>query len=83
MAKVKEAHPPCYRTRTNVALIVFLGIAGYFLFTEHLAHLVQSLPYVLLLVFLAIHIYMHWGRGDSNVGHGDDRIESAGDNHGR
>jgi hypothetical protein len=33
------------RSRTNVALIVFLVIAGFFLVTEHRAHLAGWIPY--------------------------------------
>jgi len=46
---------------------VFLGfalIAGYFLFTEHRAHLFGALPYLLLLACPLLHL-LH--------GHGDHR----------
>ena len=37
-------------TRNKLALIGFLAIAAYFLWTEHKAHVVQFLPYALLLL---------------------------------
>jgi hypothetical protein len=49
---------------------VFLGfvlIAGYFLLTEHRAHVVQYLPFVLLLACPLLHMFhRHGGHG----GHG-------------
>jgi hypothetical protein len=42
------------------------GVAAYFLLTEHLAHVVGALPYLLLLACPLMHVFMHGGRG----GHG-------------
>ena len=46
---------------------VFLGfvlIAGYFLLTEHRAHVVQFLPYALLLACPLLHLFhKHGGHG--------------------
>jgi hypothetical protein len=47
-------------------LIVFPGIIGFFLFTEHRAHLFGILPYLLLLACPFMQ-FMPGGRG----GHGD------------
>jgi hypothetical protein len=47
-------------------LIVIGAIAGYFLLTEHLAHVVGALPYLLLLACPLMHVFMHHGHG----GHG-------------
>jgi len=49
-----------------LALIVFLGIAAFFLITEHTAHLFGVLPFALLLLCPLVHIFMHGGHG----GHG-------------
>ncbi|HEX9424147.1 MAG TPA: DUF2933 domain-containing protein [Pyrinomonadaceae bacterium] len=35
-------------SRRSVVLVVFLAIIGFFLFTEHRAHLFGILPYLLL-----------------------------------
>jgi hypothetical protein len=56
------------RSRTGVALIVFLGIAAFFLITEHGAHLFGVLPFALLLLCPLMHLFMHGGHG----GHGGD-----------
>jgi hypothetical protein len=45
------------------ALIVFLAIAGFYLFTEHRAHLFGALPYLLLLACPLMHLLMHRGHG--------------------
>ena len=53
----------------KIALIVFSIIAGYFLLTEHLAHVKQALPYLLVFVCIGMHFFMHKGHrhgaGDS------------------
>lgn len=54
------------RSRTGLALLVFLGIAAFFLITEHTAHLYGILPYALLLLCPLMHLFMHGGHG----GHG-------------
>ena len=56
------------RSHTGVALIVFLGIAAFFLITEHGAHLFGVLPFALLLLCPLMHLFMHGGHG----GHGGD-----------
>ncbi len=54
------------RSRTGLALIVFLGIGAFFLITEHTAHLFGVLPFALLLLCPLMHLFMHGGHG----GHG-------------
>ena len=59
-----------WRTRANWAFAGFAVIAGYFLITEHRAHLqgfVPYLPFLLLAACPLMHIFMHHGHG----GHGD------------
>lgn len=48
----------------NLILIAFLAIAGFFLFTEHRAHLFGALPFLLLLACPLMHLFMHHGHGD-------------------
>ncbi|HYS57447.1 MAG TPA: DUF2933 domain-containing protein [Burkholderiales bacterium] len=49
-------------------LIGFALIAGYFLITEHRAHVIPYLPFLLLLVCPLLHMFHgHGGHG----GHGD------------
>ncbi len=50
-------------SRENWVLIGFLAIAGFYLVTEHTAHLFGALPYILLLACPLMHIFMHRGHG--------------------
>lgn len=53
-----------WHNRANLALGVFLAIGGYFLVTEHRAHLVEALPWILVGGCLLMHLFMHRGHGD-------------------
>lgn len=53
-------------SKSTIVMIGFLLIAAYFIFTEHRAHVVPFLPYMLLLACPLMHIFMHGGHG----GHG-------------
>jgi hypothetical protein len=68
------------KSRTGLVLLGFLAIAGYFLITEHTAHLVGALPLVLpfalplvlLLCCVLMMLFMHGGHGgqaDEHTGH--------------
>jgi len=63
------------RSRSGIALIGFLAIAGFFLWQEHKAHLLGILPYVLLLLCPLMHLFHsgHGGHGDKDAGHKDHR----------
>ena len=54
-----------FASRANIVLIGFLAIAGYFLVTEHGAHILPFLPWLLLLACPLMHLFMHHG------GHGE------------
>lgn len=56
-------------SRFKWVLIAFFLIAGYFLITEHRAHVVEYLPIALLLGCLFLHSFMHGGHG-KHSGHG-------------
>ena len=47
----------------RVGLWGALGIITYFLFTEHRAHVIQFLPFLLLLACPFMHVFMHKGHG--------------------
>ncbi len=57
-----------------VAFLSFLAIAGFFLWTEHRAHLLGALPYGLVLLALVIAVLMHRGRGDTAQPRSDERL---------
>jgi len=46
-------------TRSWIALCAFLAITGFFLLTEHRAHLFGLLPYLLLLACPLLHLFLH------------------------
>ena len=58
------------RSPTGLILLAFLGIASFYLVTEHTAHVFGFLPYVLLLLCPLLHLFMHGGHG-GHGGHGD------------
>jgi Protein of unknown function (DUF2933) len=66
MHESPQEHRPWFRSRSGLALLAFLGIAGFFLVTEHRAHVFGALPYLLLLACPLMH-FLH--RGHSG-GHG-------------
>ena len=63
-ARRPEADAGGSRWRRNAALVVFGTGAAYFLLTEHLAHTIQALPWVILLLCPLMHVFMHRGHGD-------------------
>ena len=57
-------------SRSGLVQLGFLAVAGYFLWTEHEAHVkafIPYLPYLLLLACPLMHLFMHHGHG----GHGN------------
>jgi hypothetical protein len=76
-------HAPGRCSQRGVALPwVFFGlllVAGFFFFTEHRAHLLGALPFVLLALCPLMHLFHrgHGGHG-SHQGHGTPRAERDG-----
>ncbi len=67
-----------WRSRSNQALVAFLAIGGYFLWTEHQAHVIAVLPWVLIGGCLVMHLFMHGGHGHGSGGHDDDSTKKGG-----
>lgn len=67
------------RSPGGIVLIVFLIIAGFYLLTEHTAHVFGVLPYALLLLCPLLHLLMHRGHGGEggHEGHAGARGGSA------
>lgn len=58
-----------WTSKTGLVTIAFLFIAAFFLLTEHRAHTLGALPFLLLLACVPLHMFMHRGhRGHG--GHG-------------
>ena len=49
--------------KTEMVLLAFIAIAGFFLLTEHRAHLFGVLPFLLLAACPLLHFFMHRGHG--------------------
>lgn len=62
-------HRPWFSFRSGIVLLAFLGIAGFFLITEHRAHLFGALPYLLLLACPLMH-FLHGGHKGGHGRHG-------------
>lgn len=73
--------PSFWSSRHALGLVVIGGVAGYFLLTEHLAHVVGALPYLFLLACPLMHFFMHGGHGHHHGPHHqqDDRGNSDSD----
>lgn len=62
------AHNTGQRERIHIpwgmALCILAAIAVFFLWQNHRAHILQLLPYALLLLCPMIHLFLHRGHGD-------------------
>ena len=59
--QTEEQRGSFFSSRANIVLVGFLAIAGYFLITEHYAHIVPFLPWLLLLACPLMRLFMHGG----------------------
>ena len=66
---------PWWRNRKRIAFILFIVIAGYFIWIEHRAHIAPYLAWVLLGACLLLHGFKHVGQ--SHGGHNADDPEST------
>ena len=68
------------KSRSTIALTVFLIIGAFFLVTEHRAHLSgwwPYWPYLLLLACPLMHLFMHGGHGHGGHGSSEASNEST------
>ena len=61
-----EPHTPLWRTKGGVVLCGFSIVAAFYLLTEHTAHVLGVLPFLLLAACPLMHMFMHHG----HHGHG-------------
>lgn len=61
--------PPFWRSRYAIGLLVVGAVAAYFLLSEHRAHFIYALPFLLLLACPLMHVFMHHGHGQHGGGH--------------
>lgn len=72
-----ESPPRFWSTRYAAGLVVIGGSAAYFLLTEHLAHVVAVLPYLLLLACPLMHVFIHGGHGGHDHHNPNKEIEAG------
>ncbi len=77
-----ETPPSFWTTRYAVGLLVIGAVAAYFLLTEHLAHVVGALPFLLLLACPLMHVFMHHGHHHDGGGNGSDAGQHNNHQHG-
>lgn len=58
--------PAFWRSPPGLALSVALLAVGFYLVTEHTAHVFGVLPYLLVLACPLMHVFMHHGHGGSH-----------------
>jgi hypothetical protein len=79
MEQDQPALPPFWRAPAGIALCVALAAVGFYLLTEHTAHLFGLLPYLFILACPLMHLFMHHGHGQGGHGHGDHASRSDDD----
>ena len=60
--------PSFWTSSQGVASLVLIGAVTYFLLMEHRTHFFQFLPFLIILLCPAMHLFMH--RGHGHGGHG-------------
>lgn len=67
-----------FASPVNIVLLVFLGVGGFYLLSEHRAHLLGAGPLIILLgLCIVMHFFMHGSHGGHAGGH-DARDEQQG-----
>ncbi|MBP0595790.1 DUF2933 domain-containing protein [Paraburkholderia sp. LEh10] len=67
----------------NIVLVAFIAIGGFYLVTEHRAHLLGWLPFLLLLACPLMHLFMHHGDhgGDASRPEDEDKTNQNQSSH--
>ena len=77
---------PWWRNPSKLLFGVFLVIGAYFMWTEHRAHVIEWLPWVLVLACVGMHLFMHGGhrhRNGQNHGESNEASSDRSDEGGR
>lgn len=69
MSEFSHGPKSWFQSRSGLVLLAFLAVAGFFLLTEHTAHVFGVLPYLLLLTCPLMHFF-HDGHKRGHRGHG-------------
>jgi hypothetical protein len=65
-----------WRSRYAIGFVVFAAVAAYFLLSEHRAHFLGALPWLLILACPLMLVFMHGGHG-GHGGHGSGHDHSG------
>jgi hypothetical protein len=65
--------PSFWRSPAGLALLVAVAAGGFYLVTEHTAHLFGALPYLIILACPLMHLFMHRRHGPDGHHHGQRR----------
>ena len=75
--KQKSGQKSRWNSTTGTVLMCFLAVAAFYLATEHTAHLLGTLPYLIFLICPIMHFFMHGKHG----GHGGGNQDSDSSRH--
>lgn len=79
---MQRSEPPPGRTPfglpASLAFVGLLAIAGFFLWTEHKAHLLGAVPYVLVVLALLVPVLMYRKHDDGRGGGRDRKLPRDG-----
>ncbi len=75
---MSEQHEIQHQSKARWVFFGFLAVAVFLMLTEHRAHLLGILPYLLLLACPLMHLFMHHGHG-SHDQHAHHHDSSAGE----
>ena len=65
--------------KNNLVMWIFLVIILYFLLTEHWAHIIPYLPWLLLAACPLMHLFMHGGHGHGGHAHHKEHKHDSGE----
>ena len=71
-----------FRSHYALGYLVLGGLATYLYFSDHRAHILGALPFLLLLACPLMHVFMHRGHG-GHGGHGSHGARPPADDRGR
>ncbi|MCW1431946.1 DUF2933 domain-containing protein [Novosphingobium sp. JCM 18896] len=63
--------------RGKIVFVGFLLVAGFYLITEHTAHFLGVLPFLIFLACPLMHLFMHGHHGGHAHNHGDSADQST------
>ena len=66
---MKNQHPNFWSTPTGWAALALIAAVTYFLVLEHGQHMLQFLPYLILLLCPLMHVFMHCSHGKHGHDH--------------